>query len=174
MDYCLTTPSHCLNQIWLLLSGLCGTDLKGISQGVPKLLFCIMSFKVILCYCCHISRGTMCWFNSFVRKVNVGNVNCAQATPFISDSQTEFLEEISKFFRQKITPNLMMTSSNGNIFRVTDHLCGEFTGLRWIPRTKASDAELWCFLWSVSKSTVEKTIVRLVIWDTVGPIMTSL
>ena len=24
----------------------------------------------------------------------------------------------------------MMTSSNGNIFRVTGHLCGEFTGLR--------------------------------------------
>ena len=42
----------------------------------------------------------------------------------------------------------MMTSSNGKIFRVTGHLCGEFTGLRWIPRTKASDAELWCFLWS--------------------------
>ena len=40
----------------------------------------------------------------------------------------------------------MMTSSNGNIFRVTGHLCGEFTGLRWIPRTKASDAELWSFL----------------------------
>ena len=26
-----------------------------------------------------------------------------------------------------------MTSSNGNIFRVTGHLCGEFTGPRWIP-----------------------------------------
>ena len=25
---------------------------------------------------------------------------------------------------------------------------GEFTGHRWIPLTKASDAELWCFLWS--------------------------
>ena len=25
---------------------------------------------------------------------------------------------------------------------------GEFTGHRWIPRTKASDVELWCFLWS--------------------------
>ena len=25
----------------------------------------------------------------------------------------------------------MMTSSNGNIFRVTGHLCGEFTGDRW-------------------------------------------
>ena len=46
---------------------------------------------------------------------------------------------------------IMMKSSNGNIFRVTGHLCGEFTGLRWIPHTKASDAELWCFLWSVSK-----------------------
>ena len=40
----------------------------------------------------------------------------------------------------------MMTSSNGNIFRVTGRLCGEFTGHRWIPRTKASDAELWCFM----------------------------
>ena len=39
----------------------------------------------------------------------------------------------------------MMTSSNGNIFRVTGHLCGEFTGPRWIPRTKASDAELGVF-----------------------------
>ena len=83
----------------------------------------------------------------------------------------------------------MMTSSNGNIFRVTGPLCGEFTGpgefptqrpvtrsfdvslicvwingwvnnreagdlrryrghydrSRWIPHTKASDAELWCF-----------------------------
>ena len=33
-------------------------------------------------------------------------------------------------------------------FRVTCHLCGEFTGHRWIPRTKASNAELWSFLWS--------------------------
>ena len=45
-------------------------------------------------------------------------------------------------------PQCMMTSSNRNIFRVTGHLCGEFTGYRWIPLTKASDAELWCFLWS--------------------------
>ena len=42
----------------------------------------------------------------------------------------------------------MMTSSNGNIFRVIGPLCGEFTSHRWIPRTKAGDAELWCFLWS--------------------------
>ena len=41
--------------------------------------------------------------------------------------------------------NIMMTSSNRNIFRVTGPLCGEFTGQRWIPLTKASDAELWFF-----------------------------
>ena len=40
----------------------------------------------------------------------------------------------------------MMTSSNGNIFRVTGLLCGKLPGHRWIPLTKASDAELWCFL----------------------------
>ena len=45
----------------------------------------------------------------------------------------------------------MMTSSNGNIFRVTGHLRGDFTGPRWIPHTKASDAKFWCFLWSASE-----------------------
>ena len=39
----------------------------------------------------------------------------------------------------------MITSSNGNIFRVSGHLYGEFNVHWWIPRTKASDAELWCF-----------------------------
>ena len=39
----------------------------------------------------------------------------------------------------------MMMSSNGNIFRVSGHLCGVFTGPRWIPLTRARDAELWCF-----------------------------
>ena len=48
----------------------------------------------------------------------------------------------------------MMTSSNGDIFRVTGPLCGEFTGHQWIPLTKASDTELWCFLWSTSDGWV--------------------
>ena len=43
---------------------------------------------------------------------------------------------------------VLMLSSNGNIFRATGHLCREFIGHRWILRTKASDAELWCFIWS--------------------------
>ena len=43
---------------------------------------------------------------------------------------------------------IMMPSSNGNIFHIAGTLCGEFTGHRWIPHTKATDAELWCFLWT--------------------------
>ena len=42
--------------------------------------------------------------------------------------------------------NHIMMSSNGNTFRITGPLCGEFTGHRWIPLTKASDMEHWCFL----------------------------
>ena len=33
----------------------------------------------------------------------------------------------------------MVTSSNGNIFRVTGHLRGEFTAPRWIPYTRSFD-----------------------------------
>ena len=38
---------------------------------------------------------------------------------------------------------------------VTGPLCGEFTGHRGIPLTKANDAELWCFLWSASEQAVD-------------------
>ena len=43
----------------------------------------------------------------------------------------------------KQTNICMMTSLNGNIFRVTGHVCGEFSGHRWIPQTKTSDSVLW-------------------------------
>ena len=41
-----------------------------------------------------------------------------------------------------------------NIFRVTGHLCGEFTGDQWIPHTKASYAELWCVNINIGLTTV--------------------
>ena len=52
--------------------------------------------------------------------------------------------------------SIMMTSSNGNIFRASGPWCGEFTGDRWIPRTKTSDAELLFFLWSTSEKRSSK------------------
>ena len=51
----------------------------------------------------------------------------------------------SHLMREHVTHVIMMTSSNGNIFRVTG-LCVGIHRSRWIPHTKASDAELWCFL----------------------------
>ena len=62
-----------------------------------------------------------------------------------------------KFQIQLPETKIMMTSSNGNIFRITGHLCGEFTGHRSIPLTKANDTELWCFLWSAPGQAVEYT-----------------
>ena len=68
----------------------------------------------------------------------------------------------------------MMTSSNGNIFFFTGPLCREFTGHGGIPLTKASDAELWYFHWSVPELTAVQTIETPVIWDTIVPIIKSL
>ena len=65
-------------------------------------------------------------------------------------------------------------SSNGNIFHATSLLWGEFTGHRRIPRTKASVAELWCFLWSAPEPTVEQKMDTPVIWDAIVLIMMSL
>ena len=54
-------------------------------------------------------------------------------------------------------------------------LCEGTTGHRWIPLIlKAGDAELWCFLKSAPKQTVEQTIETLVILDAIALIMTSL
>ena len=72
-----------------------------------------------------------------------------------------------------IQSSTMMTSSNGNIFCITGLLWGESTSYWWVPLTKASDMELWCFLWSEPDQTVEQTIEASVISDAIVLIMTS-
>ena len=64
---------------------------------------------------------------------------------------TEISSQARNYQEAIIYSDNMMTSSNGNIFRLTGHLCGKFTGPRWLPHTKASDAELLCFLGSASE-----------------------
>ena len=81
--------------------------------------------------------------------------------------------DIDMHFENEYVKN-MMTSSNGNIFCVTGPLWGESTGHRWIPLTKASDVQLWCFLWSAPEQTIEQTIKTPVIWDAIMLIMMSL
>ena len=61
------------------------------------------------------------WLVSF-REINEG-INC-----WLSDGiQCKSMRDLS---------SIHMTSSNGNIFRVTGPLCGEFAGHRWIPPHK--------------------------------------
>ena len=69
---------------------------------------------------------------------------------------------------------IIMTSSNGNIFRVTGPLLGEFTGHQWSRLTKASDVELWCFIWSAPEQTVKQTTETPVIWGAISPMLTLL
>ena len=95
----------------------------------------------------------LCWCSDGIIKVH--NWFIFASTMAKTNGQTK---KVLKTLCRQIGPSVtswrlrnMMTSSNGNIFRVTGHLCGEFTGDRWIPRTKASDTELWCFLWSASE-----------------------
>ena len=71
------------------------------------------------------------------------NKMCGKIPDFKSLSHPQ--EPMSSLLHQRVM-GIMMKSSNGNIFHIIGHLCREFTGDRWIPRTKASDAELLCFL----------------------------
>ena len=73
--------------------------------------------------------------------------SCFQESHFLGNVQKRRIQlgDIIDVNGERRPVDIMMTSSNGNIFRVTGHLCGKFTGPRWISRTKASDAELWCF-----------------------------
>ena len=64
--------------------------------------------------------------------------------------------------------NEMETFSALLVFRAE-----KFTGHRWIPRTKASDAEPWCFLLSTPEPTVEQRTETPVIKDAIALIMTS-
>ena len=92
------------------------------------------------------------WFSSKRIKLNI-KIGQGHDWSSIHMSSTIHDSHINSNYRSETMPpaylsSHMKTSSNGNIFRVTGPVCGEFTGPRWFPHTKATDAELWCFLWS--------------------------
>ena len=53
----------------------------------------------------------------------------------------------------------IIMSLDGNISCVTGPLWEESTGHWWIPLTKASDAELWCFLWCAPEQTWDLPVI---------------
>ena len=103
-----------------------------------------------------INKHTIIW-NMSTRSCCQWTICCQKLLTLWQWNTTQIISKHC-YFKHKCKKNLffwfkrysdMMTSSNGNVFRVTGHLCGEFTGDRWISLTKTGDAELWCFLWSV-------------------------
>ena len=66
----------------------------------------------------------------------------------------------------------MVTSQYENILRVTGPFSGWSTCRRWIPLTKASDAELWYFLWCAPEQMFGQTVEMLAIWDAIAPTVT--
>ena len=71
-------------------------------------------------------------------------------------------------------PRFMMTSSNGNIFRVTDPLCGKLTGPGEFPTQRPVTRSFDVFFDLRRNKRSSKPTMRLVIWDSIVVIMTSL
>ena len=123
-----------------------------------------------MCIQCCIRFWIMIYTTVYIVKAEVETWNVQNYLDQASEAEHWYTSSWALMYISDVDiERAMMTSSNGNIFRVTDPLCGEFTGHRWIPLTKASDAELGCFLWSALEQTVKQAI-----WDAVALIMTSL
>ena len=68
----------------------------------------------------------------------------------------------------------MMTSSNGNIFRVTGPLCGDFTDPGEFPTQRPVTRSFDVFFDMRLNKRLNTHTVRLVIWDAIVVIMTSM
>ena len=134
---------------------------------IPKFLKNVMYLKQILILCCPFSLSEhmiqyVLWYLLHNRNVvRLFSTVCAieiviMPPSFVAVTHVIIMTTYGYTSDDKIwnTDNSrfsMMTSLNGNIFRVIGPSCGEFTGHQWIPRTEASDAELWCILWSAAE-----------------------
>ena len=94
------------------------------------------------------------WANSWASNRYAGGLKRYRAHYDVTVMYAQYSPKYAQWISRSLPDGLrygvvrgyhMMTSSNGNIFRVTGLLWGEFTGHRWIPATKVSNAELWCF-----------------------------
>ena len=152
MACCLMAPSYYLNQHWFLIS-----EVLWYSQWVTNLPFSIMSFKIILLKLLLHLPGANELTKSVISHLDndllliwgAWSLYFAVDPTFVPKS---WLVQLITWSNENFS---MMTSSNGNTFRVTGPLWGESTGHRWIPLTKASDAELWCFPWSAPEQMIE-------------------
>ena len=99
-------------------------------------LFCFMIILICL-------RGTYCFALHIYKCANLGKPFPLIEETFnngpsrwVFKNYTHTLINTLKLICTIVWYYFMMTSSNENIFRVSVHLCGEFTSHRWIPRRK--------------------------------------
>ena len=94
-------------------------------------MFLLLNFqyiKTIVCYL-HDASG-----HNNVRHDENKKIFCLYLISFLNTGIAQVAEILPHGqLRLLIHGQCMMTSSYGNIFRVTGSLCGEFTGQRWIP-----------------------------------------
>ena len=92
-----------------------------------------------------LENAIMCYRYPRKGKCKMVTSRCTKSIELLFSSITYMCASLQISISRAFIETKMM-SSNGNIFRVTGPLSGEFTGQRWIPLKKASHAELWCFL----------------------------
>ena len=144
-------PRHYLNQCWIILNWTLRNNLQWNLNRPSNISIQENAFESVVCE----TVAILCLVT-----VEQSNSLLLLYPACLQPSQHTMVCFVHVYLKDGISRLNMMTSSNGNIFRVTGLLCGEFTGYRWIPLTKAIDAEHWCFLWSAPEKTVEYTIVR--------------
>ena len=139
---------------------------------------CRRSWSLVVQVMCSLTAGTKPLLEPMVTYHKRGALAKADANRQFNSLLAWYIDKY-RFFKCRYidgtgTENSMsmMTLSNGNIFCVTGPLWGGSTGHRWIPLTKASDAELGSFLWSVPEQKIDETIKTPVIWHTISLIMT--
>ena len=81
----------------------------------------------ILKYVFFYIETVVCWFEFLWDLLQITEIKNKLAVVCVEQSKRRYL---------------IITSSNGNTFRVTGPLCVELTGDRWIPLTKTSDTDL--------------------------------
>ena len=123
-------------------------------NAIPALLCFVVNWHLTTIFHYYFSgepvKRNRCHVVGKVSQINTNTIACPGVCSKWNKKKGSKLRVTSPLWWESlVTSKCMMVSSNGNFFRFTGPLCGEFTGHRWIPLTKASEVELWCFLWSV-------------------------
>ena len=69
------------------------------------------TLELLLCRIVYIYIYICIYMYVYIYKVNIWNVNCAQASAFIFDSRTDVLRKVPKFWRQKMSRHQRDSSS---------------------------------------------------------------